>query len=86
MQFGLLKSRDVRVAACAGALGEQMSLKKTRERLRRGLSRVGLWAELIEAHLKRHAGQIRRMRYCVLDISDVPEAVCDEGRRPGSGA
>jgi len=42
---------------------------------------VGLWERLIEAHLKRHAGQIRRMRYCVLDVSDVqkPYATKAEG-------
>jgi len=32
---------------------------------------VGLWERLIEVHLKGHAGQIGRMRYCVLDVSDV---------------
>ena len=69
--LGLVKCRDVRVQGLARGLGERISLKKTRERLRRGLSRVGLWEQLTEAHLKRHAGQIRRMRYCVMDISDV---------------
>ena len=72
--LALLKCRHVHVAACARALGEQISGKKTWERLRRGLSRVGLWERLTEAHLKRHAGQIRRMRYCVMDISDVQKS------------
>ena len=56
--FGLLKSRDVRVTALVRALGERISAKKS-------------WERLIEVHLKGHAGQTRRMRYCVLDISDV---------------
>lgn len=79
--FALLKCRHVHVTALAQALGERISLKKTWERLRRGLARPGLWRRLLDAHLSRHAAAIRRMRYCILDVSDVqkPYARKQEG-------
>ena len=79
--LGLLKCRHVHVRALARALGEPISLKKTWERLRRGLSHAGSWRRVTDAHLMRQAGSIRRMRYCIMDVSDVqkPYAVRQEG-------
>jgi len=79
--FALLKCRHVHVTALARALNEKISPKKTWERLRRCLARPGLWRRLLDTHMRLHAAAIRRMRYCVLDVSDVqkPYAVKQEG-------
>lgn len=69
--FALLKCGHVHVTRLAEALQEPISTKKTWERLRRGLARAGVWERLTDAHLQNQTRQVRGMRYCVMDLSDV---------------
>ena len=71
MLQGLLKEPGIYLTEVARCLGEGLKLKKTWERLNRNLRREGLWERLIESHLAINSRRIRRMRYCVIDVSDI---------------
>ncbi|HDI12862.1 MAG TPA: hypothetical protein ENF64_01960, partial [Hadesarchaea archaeon] len=71
MLQGLLKEPGIYLTEVARCLGEGLKLKKTWERLNRNLRREGLWERLIESHLAINSRRIRRMQYCVIDVSDI---------------
>lgn len=68
---GMLKRPTVQVSGIARVLEEEIAPKKTEERLHRNLRREGLGSRLLEANAAKHGGSIRRMRYCVIDTSDI---------------
>lgn len=68
---GMLRRHAVQVSELSRSLGEEITPKKTEERLHRNLRREGLGARLVEANAAKHGGAIRRMRYCIIDLSDI---------------
>jgi len=74
MLYGMLKSPGVHVTGLSRSLNEDITLKKTWERLNRNLRREGLGARLTEANLHKHRSQIRKKRFCIIDISDIQKA------------
>lgn len=71
---GILKKPDVRVSALSRSLNEKITPKKTWERLSRNLKREGLGERLICSNMKMHLSEIKRKRYCVIDLSDIQKA------------
>lgn len=78
---GMLKSHHVHLTVLSRSLEEEITPKKTWERLNRNLSKGGLGTELIKMNLRRNACKIRSFRYCVIDGCDIqkPEAKQMEG-------
>jgi len=68
---GILKRPTVQVSGISRMLEEEIAPKKTEERLHRNLRREGLGLRLLEANAGKHGGTIRRMRYCIIDTSDI---------------
>jgi hypothetical protein len=71
---GMLKKHDVHVSVLSRSLDEKISPKKTWERLSRNLKRDGLGDRLICANMKKHRSEIRKKRFCVIDLSDIQKA------------
>jgi len=69
--WSILRERSVQVTVLARALEEKIAPKKTWERLRRTVGKAGLWKSLLEVHRKANGSQIRKIRYCLIDISDI---------------
>jgi hypothetical protein len=69
--YGLLKKPGVHVTTVSSTLNEDISLKKTWERLRRLLGKPGLGKRLQSAHIHKNKRLIRQCRYCVIDGSDI---------------
>jgi len=69
--WGMLRERSVQVTVLARALEEKITPKKTWERLRRTMGKRELWKSLLGVHRKANSSQIREMRYCVVDLSDI---------------
>ena len=67
----MLKVRDAHVMGLARALGEKISPKKTWERLSRSYRKDGMWKRVLEGNMALHEGQIRKKRYCIIDVSDI---------------
>jgi hypothetical protein len=68
---GLIQTKQVMVMPIVRALGEKISPKKTWERLTRNISKEGLNERLQLAHMEEYRGSIRRMPYCIIDLSDL---------------
>ena len=79
--MAMLKEHHVHLTVLARGLDEKISPKKTWERLSRHISKKGLHEQLTGSNIKKNAAKIRKMRYCVIDLSDVqkPEAEDMEG-------
>jgi len=77
----MLKRHHVHLTVLSRSLEEKIATKKTWERLNRNLSKEGLGNELICANIRKNAGEIRALRYCIIDGSDIqkPEAKKMEG-------
>jgi len=75
---GLLKRHDVHVSELSRSLGESIAPKKTEERLHRNLRREGLWRRLLEAQMSKHRAAIRKMRYCIIDLSDIQKPYAEQ--------
>jgi hypothetical protein len=75
---GILKKPDVRVSAISRTLNEKITPKKTWERLSRNLKRDGLGERLISSNMKKHRSEIKRKRYCVIDLSDIQKAYAEQ--------
>ena len=71
MHYGILKSGSVQLSSIGRSLSEEISHKKTTERLGRHLGREGLWSELAESLLKNQRHYLRRCQYIVFDLSDI---------------
>lgn len=74
MCFGILESGELKLSKIAQGLGEQISLKKSTERLSRHLGQVGFWESVSEGLLRVQAWSLRRCRYIVLDLSDIQKS------------
>ena len=68
---GMLTKHNVHVSVLSRTLGEEISPKKTWERLRRTLGGEGLSDRLLAAHARRQRNAIRKKRYCIIDLSDI---------------
>ncbi len=81
MLYSMVKSPGVYITGMSRSLNEDITPKKTWERLNRNLRREGLGARLTGANLYKNKNQIRKKRFCIIDISDVqkPEARRMEG-------
>lgn len=79
--WGMLKSRRAHVSVLGRSLGERIAPKKTTERLNRTLRKEQYWKRLTVENLRQNRGEIRRKRFCVIDLSDIqkPEAEVMEG-------
>ena len=77
----MLESHHVHLTVLSRSLEEEITPKKTWERLNRNLSKKGLGKELIRANLSKNARKIRGFRYCIIDGCDIqkPEAKKMEG-------
>ena len=77
----MLKVHHVQLATLARGLGEEISLKKTCERLNRHLAKRGLGTYLMKVNLHKNSRKIKEIPYCVIDGSDIqkPEAKKMEG-------
>ncbi len=77
----MLKRHHVHLPVLSRSLEEKIATKKTWERLNRNLSKECLGNELIRANIRKNAGEIRALRYCIIDGSDIqkPEAKKMEG-------
>ena len=77
----MLKSHHVHLTVLSRSLEEDITPKKTWERLNRNLSKEGLGAELMRMNLRKNARKIKDFRYCIIDGGDIqkPEAKQMEG-------
>ena len=67
----LIQTKQVMVMPIVRALGEKITPKKTWERLTRNISKEGLNERLQIAHMEDNKGPIRKMPYCIIDLSDI---------------
>jgi phosphotransferase system IIB component len=74
----MLKEHHVRLAVLARGLEEEISPKKTWERLSRHISKRGLHDKLTRSNIKNNKDKICRMRFCVVDLSDIQKAEAEE--------
>jgi len=72
----MLKKHHVHLTILSKSLEEDITPKKTWERLNRNLSKEGLGSKLIRMNLRKNARKIRDFRYCIVDGGDIqkPEA------------
>ena len=77
----MLKVHHVQLATLARGLGEEITLKKTCERLNRHLAKEEFGTNLIKVNLHKNSRKIKELPYCVIDGSDIqkPEAKKMEG-------
>ena len=77
----MLKSHHVHLTVLSRSLEEDITPKKTWERLNRNLSKEGLGAELMRMNLRKNARKIKDFRYCIIDGGDIqkPETKQMEG-------
>jgi len=77
----MLKVHHVQLATLARGLGEEITLKKTCERLNRHLAKEEFGTNLIKVNLHKNFKKIKEFPYCVIDGSDIqkPEAKKMEG-------
>lgn len=71
MLFGLQVNQSVRLTQIGRALNEEISIKKTQERLCRQLNREGLGQRLIQNLLKEGNARVGKDTLKILDISDI---------------
>ena len=74
----MLKEHHVHLTKLSRGLEEEISPKKTWERLSRHISKSGLHENLIKSNIKKNTTKIRQMRYCVIDVSDVQKVEAEE--------
>jgi len=67
----MLKKHDVHVSVLGRSLGEQITPKKTEERLHRTLRHKELGRRLLWANAVRNSVAIQKKRYCIIDLSDI---------------
>jgi len=79
--YGLFRSGQVYITRIASSLEEDISKKKTCERLTRHLQKEDLGDRIIEMHLTKNRRVFSRSRYLILDGSDLckPYATTMEG-------
>ncbi|NIR86353.1 hypothetical protein GWO13_01820, partial [Candidatus Bathyarchaeota archaeon] len=71
MLFGILKGGKVQLNSIARQLQDDVSLKKSTERLGNHLDVEGLWRSVSESTLQSQRYYLRNCQYMVLDLSDI---------------
>lgn len=71
MVYGIQASQDVRISAITRALGEEIQLKKTGERLSRHLKTPGLGQEVNEIVAEHAARRVKDDTLIIIDPSDI---------------
>jgi hypothetical protein len=74
----MLKRHHVHLTVLSRSLEEEIAPKKTWERLSRHVSKYGLHEKLIDSNIKKNAAKIRKMRYCVIDVSDIQKSEAED--------
>lgn len=74
MIFGIQAAQDVKLSSIGRALGEDIELKKTEERLGHHLQASGLWEQINEALAEEAAGRVKSDTLIIVDISDIQKA------------
>jgi hypothetical protein len=83
MVFGIQARGSVRLTEVGRALGEQISLKKTEERLSRQLGRGGLERMLQRRLIQQASARIEEDTLLVLDLSDVTKKYAEKMENMG---
>lgn len=78
MLFGILKSGAVQLNAIGRALQEKIALKKTTQRLRAHLNKVGLWKRVLTNNLRTQRSYLQQCDYLVLDLSDIQKEYAEQ--------
>ena len=71
MVYGILSVQHVHLNKIGSILQEEISLKKTTERLSRNLIKDKFERKLLKAHLEAQRWHLRRLRYIVFDLGDI---------------
>lgn len=71
MLFGIEASQDVKLSAISRALGEEISLKKTEERLSHHLQSAGLGQTVNEVVARQAARHVRAQTLIIVDPTDI---------------
>lgn len=78
MLFGILRSKHVHLSHIARALEEDISIKKTTERLSAHLGREGLDLDLIHSHLEVNKRVFGQAKYLIGDMSDISKPYAEK--------
>ena len=78
MLFGMLATGRVYLSEIGRALGEDISLKKTTERLSRQLGQEGLADDLMAANLSLQKRKLRQCDYLIWDGSDIEKLYAEK--------
>lgn len=71
MLFGILKSGSVQISRIGRGLSEQITHKKTTERLGNHLGKALMWEKISRLTLQAQRFYLRRCRYLICDLSDI---------------
>jgi hypothetical protein len=69
--FGILKNGKIQLSWIGRSLGEEITQKKTAERLGRHLGKQGFWLRLTKATIRNQSSYLKRCQYLVWDNSDI---------------
>ncbi len=69
--FGILKGGSVQLNTIGRCLEEKISLKKVTTRLGKHLDKTGLWKRVTKATLQTQAGNLKKCRFILFDLSDI---------------
>ncbi len=78
MIFGIQAAQDVKLSNIARALGEQITLKKTEERLSHHLAAEGMGLAVNEAVAEEAAGRVQKDTLIVIDPTDIRKAYAEK--------
>lgn len=78
MVFGILKSKHIHLAKLARALKEEITPKKTEERLSYHLGKREIWERLHQSHIGALGNCLRRYRYLIHDGSDITKPYAEK--------
>lgn len=78
MVFGILKSKHIHLAKCARALREEITPKKTEERLSYHLGKREIWERLHQSHIGALGNCLRGYRYLIYDGSDISKPYAEK--------
>ncbi|NIS07168.1 MAG: hypothetical protein GWO07_00005, partial [Candidatus Dadabacteria bacterium] len=78
MVFGTLKSKHIHLAKLARALNEEITPKKTEERLGYHLGKPAIWERLHQSHIGALGNCLKRYRYLIHDGSDITKPYAEK--------
>ena len=79
--FGSISSKTLKTNPISKSLQEQVTTKKTAERMSYHLSKSTMFSEITQAHLHLSSSSLNDFKYLIFDDSDIakPQAKCMEG-------